>query len=627
MKTLNLIQGSSDWKAHRATAFNASDAPAMLGISKYKSRSALIKERATGIVPEVDDATQRRFNDGHRFEALARPIAEQIIGEELSPITGAEGKYSASFDGITFDGDVIFEHKTMNASLRDALFSGSELEEQYRAQMEHQLMVSGAEKCLFMASTFGHNDELIEEMHCWYVPDGFLRKRIVDGWTKFEEDIANYSPSAEAEKVTATAVMALPSLSVTIKGEVTNSNLPVFVSEADRFLAGIKTVLETDQDFADAESNVKACKAAEDGIEQTKKAITAQATSIDEVMRTMDMYKEKLSTVRLKLDKLVKSEKESRKLAIVSKAREDFAAHIAALEEEIKPIRLTAPHPDFGLAIKGLKSLTSMQEAVDTALRDGKFSADTAAKDYRKKLVVLAELCAGRCPEEAVSQQMLVPDLQQVISKPLDDFTLLITSRIDAQKKAEAEKLAAERARMEAEATAKAEREAAAKIAEAEERGRAEERAKAESEQKAREKLVSEQAVLSDKVEADAKANRHLDDLEDRMLAEQEAAAKKKTPEGEAGMPAGARPAAASQTEHAAPIATVHPIRKERQIEAIYTAAQLLDDALSAMAELHDSMKPDENEENALVSPEAFRRFVDAHARLMFERERMREAA
>lgn len=289
MKILNLIQGSSEWKAHRATALNASDAPAMLGISKYKSRSALIKERATGIVPEVDDATQRRFNDGHRFEALARPIAEQIIGEELSPITGAEGKYSASFDGITFDGDVIFEHKTMNASLRDALFSGSELEEQYRAQMEHQLMVSGANKCLFMASTFGPNDELIEEMHCWYVPDGFLRKRIVDGWTKFEEDIANYSPSAEAEKVTATAVMALPSLSVTIKGEVTNSNLPVFVSEADRFLAGIKTVLETDQDFADAESNVKACKAAEDGIEQTKKAITAQATSIDEVMRTMDM--------------------------------------------------------------------------------------------------------------------------------------------------------------------------------------------------------------------------------------------------------------------------------------------------------------------------------------------------
>lgn len=53
------------------------------------------------------------------------------------------------------------------------------------------------------------------------------------------------------------------------------------------------------------------------------------------------------------------------------------------------------------------------------------------------------------------------------------------------------------------------------------------------------------------------------------------------------------------------------------------TAEQLLDDAINAMAELHDGMKPDENEECALVEPEAFRKFVDAHARLLYERERM----
>src|SRR3990167_1440653 len=114
MQTLNLIQGTPEWHKHRATHFNASDAPAMLGISRYKSRSQLIKELATGIVPEVDEATQRRFADGHRFEALARPLAEEIIGDELSPVTGTNGKYSASFDGITFGGTVIFEHKTLN---------------------------------------------------------------------------------------------------------------------------------------------------------------------------------------------------------------------------------------------------------------------------------------------------------------------------------------------------------------------------------------------------------------------------------------------------------------------------------------------------------------------------------
>lgn len=53
------------------------------------------------------------------------------------------------------------------------------------------------------------------------------------------------------------------------------------------------------------------------------------------------------------------------------------------------------------------------------------------------------------------------------------------------------------------------------------------------------------------------------------------------------------------------------------------TAEQLLDDAINAMAELHDSMTPDENQENAIVAPADFRKFVDAHARLLYERNRM----
>lgn len=458
MKIVNLIQGTPEWKEHRAKHFNASDAPAMLGISPYKSRSQLLKELATGITPDIDDATQRRFNDGHRFEALARPLAEKVIGDELSPQTGTEGKYSASFDGITFDGEMIFEHKTLNDKLREAEFGegGYYLPEEYRAQMEHQLMVSGSDKCLFMASKFDESDALEEERHCWYIPDLTLRAKIVAGWAQFEADLAAYSPSAEAEKVTAEAVIALPALAVQIKGEVTASNLPVFMGAADAFLARIKTVLESDQDFADAEANVKACKAAEDGIEQTKKAITAQATSIDEVMRTMDLYKEKLSTVRLKLDKLVKSEKVARKEAIAAAARKKHSDHLAALESEIKPIRMyIANMPDFAGVMSGLKKLSAMQEAVNTALRDSIYALDTMATDYRAKL--------AWCKEHAAGMSALFPDLQALMAKPLEDFTLTITSRIDKQKADEAEKMEAVRAQAEADARAKIEAEAKTK--------------------------------------------------------------------------------------------------------------------------------------------------------------------
>ena len=87
MKAVNLIQGGMEWHAHRSQHWNASDAPAMLGISPYKSRTALLDERKTGINQDIDAGTQRRFDDGHRFEALARKLAEQIIGEDNDSVT------------------------------------------------------------------------------------------------------------------------------------------------------------------------------------------------------------------------------------------------------------------------------------------------------------------------------------------------------------------------------------------------------------------------------------------------------------------------------------------------------------------------------------------------------------
>ncbi|MBQ1761914.1 MAG: YqaJ viral recombinase family protein, partial [Aquincola sp.] len=125
MQTHTLVQGTPEWHQHRANYFNASDAPAMMGCSPYKTRQQLLHERATGITPDVDAATQRGFDDGHRFEALARPLMEQIIGQDLYPCTGTEGNLSASFDGLTMLEDIAAEHKSLNDRLRAAMHDGS----------------------------------------------------------------------------------------------------------------------------------------------------------------------------------------------------------------------------------------------------------------------------------------------------------------------------------------------------------------------------------------------------------------------------------------------------------------------------------------------------------------------
>ena len=181
MKIHNLIQGSPEWLAYRASHFNASDAPAMMGLSEYKTRTQLLHELHTGMSPEVDAGTQRRFDDGHRFEALARPLAVAIIGEKLYPVVGSEGKLSASFDGLTMAEETGFEHKSLNEHLRTIMVEGcdgADLDMQYQVQMEQQHMVSGADRTLFMASKW-NGDKLVEERHCWYATNLEPRQQIL----------------------------------------------------------------------------------------------------------------------------------------------------------------------------------------------------------------------------------------------------------------------------------------------------------------------------------------------------------------------------------------------------------------------------------------------------------------
>jgi len=53
LETVELVQGSKEWHAHRSTHFNASDAPAMMGCSAYKTRTQLLHETHTGMAPDM----------------------------------------------------------------------------------------------------------------------------------------------------------------------------------------------------------------------------------------------------------------------------------------------------------------------------------------------------------------------------------------------------------------------------------------------------------------------------------------------------------------------------------------------------------------------------------------------
>jgi len=449
MEILNLQQGSKEWHAHRATHFNASDAPAMMGESPYKTRSELLHERATGITKEVDAGTQKRFDDGHKFEALARPVAEQIIGQELYPVTGANGSYSASFDGLSMHEDEGFEHKSLNDELRQIMqgdFTGKDLPIYHRIQMEHQLMICEGDRILFMASKW-NGDKLDEERHCWYYPDLELRQRIIDGWAQFEKDLAAYvPPEVKAEPVTK-AAEALPVPSIAVKGEVTLSNLAEILPEFDRVLASTNTELTTDDHFAQADIDAKASRNAAKNLKLTAQAVINQIAPVSEIVRTLETYAMKFDGLGLQLEKAVKSQKDLIKSNAIMKAKSDLGNHIGLLEAEIKPIRLLLPPVDFASAISGVKTIKSMQDRIDTTLAQAKMDADAMAREYREKL--------AWCKTNAEGYGFLFTDLAQIMTKPMDDFQLVIKTRIDEHKRIEDEKEAKIKADAEEAARAK----------------------------------------------------------------------------------------------------------------------------------------------------------------------------
>lgn len=470
MKIVQLIQGTPDWHAHRAAHWNASDAPAMLGISPYKTRAALLRELATGIADDVDAATQQRFDDGHRFEALARPLAEQIIGEELYPCVGVDGRYSASFDGLTLMGDTAWEHKTLGESLRELMLlaecgeeiTGAELPEFYQVQMEQQCMVSDAQRVLFMATRW-RGDELVEKFWCWYTPHPPLRERIIAGWAQFERDLAAYQPEpAEAPKPVGRTPETLPSLRIEARGMVTASNLAEFKAHALAVLGGINRTLKTDEEFADAEQAVKWCSVVEDRLEAAKANVLGQMADVDAVCRTIDDVAAETRRIRLELDRLVKAEKESRKAELVRAGVDAVVDHYTTINRSLGEYAIAKPaslNAAIAASIKGLKTLASMRNAIDGAVAAAKIAASQQADRVRA--------CIAEIPTD--DSAILFPDrIALCHAKQPEDMAMLVEHRIAEHQKREQQRIreAEERGRQMAEIAAQREAEAKTKPAE-----------------------------------------------------------------------------------------------------------------------------------------------------------------
>jgi putative phage-type endonuclease len=442
MKTLDLVQGSPEWLATRAKYFTASEAAAMLGVSKYTTRTELLRAKATGVAEEVDAAKQRLFDAGHEAEAQARPLIEELIGEDLYPATGVQEVEGlpllASFDGITMLEDVIWENKLWNESLA-ATVKANDLEPHYWAQLEQQLLVSGAKRAYFTTSDGTEGKTL----GCWYESVPERRDQLLAGWKQFAQDLAAFAPGAESPaNLTGKAPDTLPALRIEVTATVTASNLAEFKETALTAIRSVNRTLETDQDFADAEQSVKWCDEVETRLKAAKEHALSQTTSIDQLFKAIDDISAEARKVRLDLEKLVKQRKDAIRDSIILDAKQQLAAHVVSLNATIGKAYMPAMAGDFAGAIKGKRTLASLRDAAGTELARVKVEANAIADKLAANLKTLHALAADHL--------FLFADEALIVHKSPDDLALLIKSRLDAHQQAEREREERERQQREA---------------------------------------------------------------------------------------------------------------------------------------------------------------------------------
>lgn len=429
MRILDVIQGSPEWLAARASRRCASDAPAVMGASKYVSRAEFVRKRALGLVDDVSPQQQAAFDRGHAAEEAAREFVEHDIDDGLYPVTcvSDDDLYLASMDGLTMDGVVGFEHKLASADLVRQVKAG-ELDAHYYWQLEHQLMVTGAERIIF-AATDGTRDNyhLLE-----YRPVPGRREALIAGWEQFAKDVAGYVHTAVPDPVVAAPQEALPAVVVHTEGQIViRDNLPAVEVALKAYIARLPENPSTDQEFADSEAASKVLKRLEDALEAEEDRALASVTSVESMRASMARIRAIARQARLANEKRVDRRKTEVRAEIATEFRAKLAEHVKGLNASLCAGLLVFPDADWGGAMKAKRTVQGLRDGCDDLLTKAKLAANDKAAAIRANLDTI----------DAAKRPHLFADRAQLVLKDHEAVTTIVAGRVQA----EDERLARER--------------------------------------------------------------------------------------------------------------------------------------------------------------------------------------
>src|ERR1035438_10465902 len=190
---LKLVQGTKEWHDHRARSRNASETPAVLGVSPWQTPYGLWLLRTGRKVQDVTPAMQH----GTQMEPAARAAYEKLTGQVMEPLVLQEGDYSASLDGITLEGNLILEVKCPVKGRASELWkavAASEVPAHYWWQIQTQLMVAGA--TLAHLYVYDGKEGILLDVK----PKPETWRQITKAWDEFQQYLDSDTPPPLTDK-------------------------------------------------------------------------------------------------------------------------------------------------------------------------------------------------------------------------------------------------------------------------------------------------------------------------------------------------------------------------------------------------------------------------------------------
>lgn len=188
-KFVELEQGTPEWLAWRRTVITGTDCPAILGSSPWSS-AYKIWQRKLGHTEE--QASNEAMERGKRLEPEARAQFNERYNMNMSPevVESTEFEFlGASLDGMCMLGRSLLEIKCGGAKLH-AMAANQEIPQYYLDQIQHQLLVTGAERCYYYS--YDGKDGICIEV----LPDPEFKARFIPKAREFWRCVALNEPPA-----------------------------------------------------------------------------------------------------------------------------------------------------------------------------------------------------------------------------------------------------------------------------------------------------------------------------------------------------------------------------------------------------------------------------------------------